>query len=169
MRKNILAGVLGFVMVLSLGFFISSKQKEVEEPVDAMPSFTLKTTEGKEVSLDNYHDKKIVLNFFTSWCPYCKEETKDLHMLIEKRDDVEILMINLTPWEQNIKDIDTFIEEENVTLPVLLDKDGLFIQMFQIQGTPFNVFLTPKKEVKYIIPGTMDYEGLELYLNNIES
>ncbi len=169
MRKNTLPIVLTFILVLSLGFIISSKKKEVEEPNDVLPSFTLKSTQGQEISLDDYGDKKIILNFFTSWCPYCREETKELHTLIEKRDDVDVIMINLTPWEQSLKDIDAFEKELGVTLPILLDKDGLFIQMFQIQGTPFNVFLNGDKEVKFIIPGGMDLEGLELYLNQIES
>jgi thiol-disulfide isomerase/thioredoxin len=42
------------------------------------PPFTLRTLEGKTVTLDSFRGKTLVLNVWATWCPPCREEMPDL-------------------------------------------------------------------------------------------
>ncbi|WP_290368979.1 redoxin domain-containing protein, partial [Peribacillus frigoritolerans] len=42
------------------------------------PNFSLKTLDGKQVELSDYEGKKVMLNFWATWCPPCKKEMPDM-------------------------------------------------------------------------------------------
>ena len=61
-----------------------------EEPWEAndltdfrAPDFSLPDMEGKKVSLSEFRGKVILLNFWTTWCPPCREEIPSLESLSE--------------------------------------------------------------------------------------
>ena len=65
------------------------------------PDFKIKTIEGKEMKLSDFKDNKpILLYFWASWCPYCKEDlgiVKDIYP--KYADKVTFLAIDLDTGE----------------------------------------------------------------------
>ncbi|MDP4145728.1 MAG: TlpA disulfide reductase family protein, partial [Bacillota bacterium] len=45
------------------------------------PNFKLKGIDGKEVSLSDFKEKKVYVNFWASWCPPCKAEMPEIEKL----------------------------------------------------------------------------------------
>jgi peroxiredoxin len=80
------------------------------------PSFTLSSLSGEEIALEHLKGKKVILNFWATWCPPCKKETHG--------EEVEILAINSTDNEKSVKSVEDFIEEGGYTFTVLLDPEG---------------------------------------------
>jgi thiol-disulfide isomerase/thioredoxin len=69
-----------------------------EEPQPVLaPDFTVYTPEGEAVKLSQLQGKPVVLNLWTSWCIYCKQEMPDFEKLYERYgQDVHFLMVNVT-------------------------------------------------------------------------
>lgn len=89
------------------------------------PDFELMNLAGEYVNLSDYKGKKVVLNFWATWCPPCKAEMPELQKYHEKyQADVAVLAVNLTKTEKTPKDVHHFIEKGNYTYPVLLDADS---------------------------------------------
>ena len=65
------------------------------------PDFQIKTIEGKEIKLSDFKDNKpILLYFWASWCPYCKEDlgvVKDIYP--KYADKVTFLAVDLDTGE----------------------------------------------------------------------
>ncbi|HEX6160280.1 MAG TPA: redoxin family protein, partial [Thermoanaerobaculia bacterium] len=87
----------------------------------AVPAFTLKTLDGKTVSVADLKGKVAVVNFWGIWCGWCVEEMPDYQKLAEKyagADDVVILTINN---DQSVDKVKNWMAEKKYSFPVLLD------------------------------------------------
>lgn len=88
------------------------------------PSFTLKTQDGRKVSLADYKGKAVLVNFWATWCVPCKLEMPwfvDLHKQYASQG-FEILGVD----EDDEKDhgqIDKFAKKIGVNYPILLGND----------------------------------------------
>ena len=60
------------------------------------PDFTVTDENGKEVKLSDFKGKPAVLNFWATWCYYCKEEMPDFNTAYKKYPEVQFLMVNAT-------------------------------------------------------------------------
>ena len=59
------------------------------------PDFTMEDANGKTVKLSDFQGKPVVLNFWTSWCGYCKEEMPYFESAYKEYGDrVQFIMLN---------------------------------------------------------------------------
>src|SRR5690625_6840567 len=84
------------------------------------PEFERETLDGEAVKLADYKGEKVIVNFWATWCPPCREEIPDLQTLYDNYD-VEILAIDLTETESSLDVVEEFVYDEfEMTFPVLL-------------------------------------------------
>jgi peroxiredoxin len=123
---------------------IDIEEGEVSEttPVENYPGpnvgdkaidFKLDTLSGESVTLSELKGKKVVLNFWATWCPPCKEEMPIMQEFYTKNGkDVEILAINIDP-QYNVKE---YQKAMGLTFPILLDKDDKINTAYDILTVP---------------------------------
>jgi cytochrome c-type biogenesis protein len=103
------------------------------------PDFTLSNGKGDNYTLSDYRGKLVFVNFFTTWCGYCEEEMPDFQKVHEnyKDEDVAIIAINVQQDEEiSVEEVITWVEERNLTFPVLFDEDGTSTDHYYINGYP---------------------------------
>jgi len=96
----------------------------VESADKKAQDFTLQDINNKTVSLSDYKNKVVILNFFATWCPPCRSEIPDFVELMDKYNEKGLAIIGICLD----KDIDTareFVHENNINYPVLLDDGGV--------------------------------------------
>lgn len=133
------------------------------------PDFKLKTLDNKEVKLSDYKGKKVILNFWATWCPPCKAEIPDLIKFYEdfKDKDVVILGVDLTQSEKSQNAVADFLKSYGITYPVALDTDGTASKMYQVTGIPTSYIIDTQGIIRDIIVGPMDFEGMKRMLSGI--
>lgn len=107
----------------------SLKYMDFDLPVvNSAESFKLSSIVGQ---------KLVLLNFWTTWCPYCVKEIPDLKSLYEKynNDGLEIVSVNIG---ENEKDVVKFISAREVKYKVVLDKKGHVARNYGVRGIPTN-------------------------------
>jgi peroxiredoxin len=131
------------------------------------PDFELVTLEGKKVKLSDYRGKKVLLNFWATWCPPCKKEMPDMEKLHEKAgDELVILAVNNDP-ENNVKG---FAKEMGVTFPILLDNTDAkksITDKYRVQSIPTTFFVDKDGIIQNKFLGAMTLEFMELNVNKL--
>lgn len=104
--------------------------------------FTMQDADGNSVSLSSFEGKPVVLNFWTSWCSYCKAEMPDFEEAYKQYgDQVQFVMLNAVKSENNGEDGRRFIEDAGYTFPVFYDTDGDATTLYAIRGFPATIFI----------------------------
>lgn len=102
----------------------------------------------------DYTGNWIILNFWASWCTPCREEMPSLARLNKKMKDRDLRVLTVNVKEPP-KDVRSFLSSENLNLPVILDREGILTETFQIEGLPVTWLLAPGSDP------VMKYRGAE--------
>lgn len=75
---------------------------------NGVPNFTLKTLDGKDVSLSDFRGKVLLINIWATWCAPCVKEFPSLKHLVELfKGKVVVLAVTR---DKDREDIDTFVK-----------------------------------------------------------
>ncbi|OZU90219.1 cytochrome C biogenesis protein [Virgibacillus indicus] len=140
------------------------------EPGEIAPDFELETLEGETVKLSDYKGKKVILNFWATWCPPCREEMPEMQEFHDTYgDNVEMLAVNLTGSESNVKKVQEYIDEFNYTYPIPLDKESAVGDEYRVISVPTTYFIgTDGKIQQPRKVGPMTYDFMEEMANSLE-
>ncbi|HEY1909755.1 MAG TPA: redoxin domain-containing protein [Vicinamibacterales bacterium] len=85
----------------------------------AVPVFTARDLDGREVSNSSLHGKVLIVNFWATWCPPCRAEIPDLIALQEKyRDQLQI--VGISEDEAPVETVKRFVDEHKMNYPVVM-------------------------------------------------
>lgn len=75
------------------------------KPENRAPSFSLTDLNGDTVNINDFKGKKVLLNFWATWCPPCKKEMPDMENLYVEHEnqDFVVLGVNMTHSEKEKK------------------------------------------------------------------
>lgn len=128
-----------------------------------IPNYALETLSGETVYLKDYQGKIVLLNFWTTWCPYCVEEMPDLSDL-NQEDDVVVLAINSG---ETLKTINGFLDDHDYDLEIIVDEDGYYSQTFYVTSLPTTFFINEEGILLGSMPGMMTAEQMNKIIQDI--
>jgi thiol-disulfide isomerase/thioredoxin len=135
---------------------------EVQEGKPA-PNFELATLEGDTFKLSDYKGKKVILNFWATWCPPCKAEMPHMQKFYEENRDkgIEVIAVNLTNMDKGIPNIEQFVEEYGLTFSIPLDEEGTIGMQYQAFTIPTSYILDSDGIITKKIIGPMDEDMMK--------
>lgn len=133
------------------------------------PNFELTTLAGEAVQLSDYKGKKIILNFWATWCPPCKAEMPHMQNFYEKnkRNDIEIIAVNLTSMDKGKTNIENYVKEYALTFDIPLDEEGTIGAQYQAFSIPTSYIIDSKGIITKKIVGPMDEDMMKTLTNEI--
>lgn len=166
----LLAGLV--VVLVSSGRPSSGPQQGFEETEDPAPNFQLQTIDGDVFRLKEHRGKVVVLNFWGTWCPPCREEIPDLVSLQKELGDDGLQVVGVA-LERNagVKKVRAFAEKQNINYPVGLG-DGSITQKYGgIRRVPTTVVIDADGKIRGRLTGQVTEKmlrpGLKRLLDNI--
>ncbi|MES2219939.1 MAG: TlpA disulfide reductase family protein [Acidobacteriota bacterium] len=89
------------------------------------PSFTLKSVDGKPVSLSDFKGKAVLLNFWATWCGPCKVEMPWLIEMQKKYASQGFTVLGISEDDGSTKQVSDFMAKMGVDYPVLMYNDQM--------------------------------------------
>jgi peroxiredoxin len=125
--------------------------------------FKLKDLNGKEVSLSDFKGKKVLLNFWATWCPPCKAEMPDIEKLYQatKNSNLVILAVNLGEDKQTVK---SFMDKNKYNFNILLDSEQAAAIKYNIVSIPTSFFIDENGTIVSKKIGPMNIDEMKSYL-----
>ncbi|GIN90901.1 peroxiredoxin family protein [Siminovitchia terrae] len=134
------------------------------------PDFELVTLNGETVKLSDYRGKKVILNFWATWCPPCRAEMPHMQNFYEQNKDngIEIVAVNLTKMDKGRMEIDKFVKEYGLTFDIPLDEEGDIGMQYQAFTIPTSYIIDTNGKIASKVVGPMDEPTMESLTNEIE-
>ena len=116
----------------------------------------------KDVDLDDFKGKLLILNFWATWCAPCREEMPSLDELQSntKLNNIKIFPINI--GQEDISKSKSFFKELNIkNLDIYMDAPVTLAKKFSLRGVPTTILFNKEgKEFARII-GSIDFNDEE--------
>ena len=123
------------------------------------PDFTLRSTQGKTVTLSRLRGRPVVIVFFASWCHPCEEELPVLQQYAE--DEGDRLHVVAISFRDLPSDSANFVRRLGVTYPALIDEPTAPVgERYGVRGIPQTVFVDAEGIVRGRVFGVTSRDEL---------
>ncbi|VAW93031.1 hypothetical protein MNBD_GAMMA23-834 [hydrothermal vent metagenome] len=130
-------------------------------------NFSLKDMDGKIHSLKDYRGKPVIINFWATWCPPCREELPAMNKGWQKIKPLGIAMIAINVGEDE-DTIFNFTADYPIDFQVLLDNSGDIINEWPVLGLPTTFVLDKEGYIVYRAIGGRDWSS-DLLLDKVKT
>lgn len=139
-----------------------TESKKESKNENAAPDFTVLDREGNEVKLSDYKGKPVVLNFWATWCYYCRMEMPDFNEAYKKYPDVQFLMVNATDGvQETVSSAAKYVDEEEFQFDIFFDTKREAINAYRVTGFPSTFFIDKDGNLITHGSGMLNMETLE--------
>jgi peroxiredoxin len=125
------------------------------------PGFELKDLAGNNVRLADYHGKVVLLNFWATWCPPCKEEMPWFVDLQQRYGAQGLQVIGVAMDDADQKTIASFAQRLGVNYPVLLGKESTAQAYGDVQFLPDTFYIGRDGKIVSHVQGLINRKDIE--------
>lgn len=158
----ILIGMVGFT-IYQMTVGSEPKQPNVG---DIAPDFELQTLDGKKMRLSDLKGKVVMLNFWATWCPPCKQEMPVMQEAYQKYKDqgFEIAAVNIGETDVAVQ---SFAKTQGLTFPIWLDYNKDITRQYKIGPIPSSFFIDANGIVAKKNEGPVNLAQLSGYIQEL--
>ena len=130
------------------------------------PPFTLVSLEGDEVSLEDFLGQPVLINFWATWCPPCREEMPDIQDAYEEYADEGFVVLGVDVGE-TASEAEGAQREMGLTFPILLDSDEEVSDIYRVRAFPTSFFVDVNGVIQAKYEGSMSPRDISRFLDEI--
>lgn len=133
--------------------------EEADEEKIQMPDFEMTFLDGETLSFEEYRGKKVLLNFWATWCGPCVGEMPAFQKLADEYpEELVILAVNCS---EDQKTVQKFVQSKGYTFPVVLDTEGTIQAIFGgVTTIPLTVIIDEEGYIVTASKGAVDADTM---------
>ncbi len=118
---------------------------------DKVPDYSFSTLDGGRVdAADISGTNAVMMVFWATWCPHCKEEIPDINKLHKKYGPKGLKVVGVNVGvNDSAKRVKKYMKKYKIGYPVAYDKGSVVTKSFGVQGTPTVIIIDRKGTMRY--------------------
>ena len=161
--------IVAFAVILALlGLLAWGLRKVQAGPVESgmAPNFTLTSFDGRTVTLSELRGQVVIINFWASWCPPCREEAAYLEQTWRKYEDKGVIFIGVD-WVDTEKEALAYMDEFDLTYFNGPDIGTRIAQAYNIQGVPETFYVAKNGQLRGVHIGPLKSPELDQKIDEL--
>ncbi len=132
------------------------------------PDFLLPDSSGELTSLSSLKGRPVLVNIWASWCLPCRSEMPAMQRLYNEYSSrgFTILAVNATN-QDNLEQIENFIQENNLTFPIFFDQKGSVSNLYNVRSLPSSFFIDEEGIIQDVVIGGMPESLLRIRIEEL--
>jgi thiol-disulfide isomerase/thioredoxin len=152
-----------FLIVFVLLFGCTNKS---ERTADAASDFILQDLSGKNVKLADFKGKPVLIDFWATWCPPCRDSIPGIEKLHKSYSGKGLVVLGISLDQGGWDDVKSFIAEYGITYPVLKGTEDVAAH-YQVRTIPMLVIVDKEGKIYKRYLGFGDDEQLEKDIQSV--
>lgn len=126
-----------------------------------LPQFSLYDLEGNLINIEDYKGKIILLNFWATWCPNCRQEAPFLEKLYDQFKTKDFLIFRINAKESK-ETIHKYLEKHPSKIAILLDEKNKVGNLMAVWAHPTSFLIDAQGRIRYRAMGMVDWSSAEV-------
>jgi peroxiredoxin len=172
-RWGIGLGVLGLIASLGMGAFYTAVYKQVKRVMNSAasgednlskwegvraPELIMTTLDGTQLKLSDFKGKRVVLDFWATWCPPCRMEIPHFVKLYNETSRNNLVVIGVS--DESPSTLKKFVRDNRTPYPIA-NGTNLAAPYKNISSIPTTFFIDSKGTIQKIAVGYHDYANIK--------
>ncbi len=154
--------VMALLFFVGLAWLVATRAPDANTPPTTAaprtgflaPDFSLPALDGGTVRLSDLRGKRVVINFWATWCPPCRAEMPAFEEAYQRYKDEGLVILAVNEAE-DAATVAAFRDEFGLTFPILLDTRMAVGEKYRIRFLPTTYFIAPDGTIIDQVEGGM--------------
>lgn len=124
-----------------------------------LSEFSAQLIDGSTFSIAEFAGEPVLFHFWATWCPICELENGTIQSISK-----DYRVISIASWSEGETEVKTYMQDNQLTFPVMLDTNGELARSFGVKGVPASFILDPNGEITFVESGYSTEVGLRVRL-----
>ena len=147
------------------GFGVNNELGEVVLEQRLAPEFLAQSLKGDTVSLAQLQGQVVMVDFWSSWCPPCRQEAATLTQVYREYQGRDVEFIGVAIWDHPTA-VRQHLQEFHVPYPNIMDDQQIAVD-YGVAGLPEKFFIDRQGNQVHKFVGPMEPETLRAILEGL--
>lgn len=139
-----------------------SRKQPAPSEFHPVPDVIVNSLDGKPLKLSDLKGKVVLLNFWATWCPPCREEIPSMVKLNKLMAGKPFQMVAISIDEGGKPAIESYFQTSGMTLPAYTDPDNRAAKAYGITGVPESYIIDKNGLLIKKVIGPMSWDSPEV-------
>jgi thiol-disulfide isomerase/thioredoxin len=150
--------IFPFLIIASALF---AREPEVVRGQVKAPALRLPDLNGKPIDLRDFKGEVVLINFWATWCPPCREEMPSLWKLQNtfRGKPFRVVAVNMA---ESKSEVNAFLPQEmKRDFVVLMDREGSVLQGWKVPVFPTTYIIDKRGRIRYHLAGPAEWDSFD--------
>ena len=150
--------IYSFTVLTIILFFLSTTAAMGLKVGEEAPDFAVLDQQGIQRTLADYQGQVVIVNFWATYCPPCRQEKPSMEQLYQNKKDQGLQILAVSGEKK--RSIERYLKKTPLSFSVLRDEKGTMHRSYGVLSVPQSFVVDRHGAIVHVFFGSQDWSGL---------